>query len=367
MISLLRKKVSVLLTVLIIVFSAVGCGVNPGGVPWTERSPKEIFAESAPSVASITAGNNIGTGFVAQASYGKIYVVTNKHVFAQTQTALASTATLEFFGGKKAEGKLIGYDSYHDIAVVVADDDAINPLIFSYDYPKYAQSVMMIGNAHGQGLGAYDGIISVPDKRFDVSELRGAENIFVPVVQTTLPINSGCSGAPVFDLYGDVLGVGAYQTCYDPNDSDRPVTGMSYFISGVLVKEILRQAIAENPLGEKSASELFKLDCTLGAGGVISFASLGFAGKLSENGITVTHSSLSYGTEELSEGDVITHIGDTAVAGLSVSQVMALVMEYLDKDCMVLPVNWGEQISIRFTHDGLERNIYRNGVYKKNY
>lgn len=366
MISSLRKKALAVFAALIVAFSMLGCGVRPNGVVREQKSYEEIFASCSKSVATITAGNNSGTGFVAQAQNGKMYVVTNKHVFAQTQSALVGTATLEFFDGKKAEGKLIGYDSYHDIAVVVTDGDVL-PLAFSDDYPKYAQSVMMIGNAHGQGLGAYDGIISIPDKKFDVSEVRGTDNVFVPVVQTTVPINSGCSGAPVFDLYGDVLGVGAYQTCYDPGISNRPVDGMSYFISGVLAMKIVSQAIAENPNGEKSASELFKLDCTLTASGDISFASLGFTGTLGEDGIIVTHSSLSYGTEQLAEGDVVTHIGDTALAGLSVSQIMATVMEYLDKDCMPQVSTWGEQIRIRFSRGGVERNIYRNGVYKKNY
>ncbi len=345
-------------------FSAA-CGVKPDGVAVKPRTAEEIFPEVAPSVATVKSDYRRGTAFIADAVGGKIYLITNKHVFETGVSSLSETATLEFFDGRTAEGKLIGYDTYHDIAVIAADaftDNALSPLAFSHEETRYAQEAFMIGNALGRGLGAFDGIISVPDQKLAVTDKKT-----VPVVQTTVPINSGSSGAPVFDMYGYVLGVGCYQTCWDPIDPERPVDGMSYFVSSFIAEKILRQAIAENGDGSGGAKELFKIDCTLGSDGVLNFSGLGFSGVVGSDGIRVVSSDLEFGNERLEVGDVITHIGSAEVAGRSNSFAISAVMNFLGRDLMPQIAEWGELISLRFTRGDVIRNIHRQGVYEKKY
>ncbi len=359
------KTATVAVIVALLSFTSIACGIKPDGVVRAPREAEEIFPEVAPSVAVVKSDYNQGTGFVAAVKDNKMFLVTNKHVFEKGASVLSETAELEFFGGRTATGKLIGYDSYHDIAVIAADAfnaGALVPLTFSSDETRYAQRAFIIGNALGRGLGAFDGVISVPDQKLAVTDKKT-----VPVVQTTVPINSGCSGGPVFDMYGEVLGVGTYQTCKDPIDSERPVDGVSYFVSSFIVEKILYQAIEENGGGSAGAKELFKVDCTLGADGVINFSGLEFSGVVGADGVRVVSSLLVFGNERLEVGDIITHIGNVELAGKGSSFVMSTVMNYLARELMPQTAEWGEIISIRFRRGEITRTIHRQGVYEKKY
>ena len=350
----------------VIALFSCACGTAPNGTEREQKPMEEIFPAVSASVAAVKTDYNQGTGFVALSEENKMYLITNKHVFERDKTLICETATLEFFDGRIASGKLIGYDSYHDIAVIVADafsDNAVSPINFTSEELVYAQKAFIIGNALGQGLGVFDGIISVPDQKLSLKD----EKKTVPVVQTTIPINSGCSGGPVFDLYGNVIGVGVRQTCFDPFDENRPVDGVSYFVSSFIAEKILRQAVAENGSGELGARELFKLECTLGENGNINFTGLLFSGKVGKDGITVTSSTLEFGSEKLEAGDVITHIGNVSVENRSNAFVMSTVMNYLLRDSMPQVADWGDIITLKFKRGDIVRNIHRQGIYEKKY
>ena len=148
-----------------------------------------------------------GTGFVYKKSGDIAYVLTNHHVING-----GDRVNVTFTNGENVETKIIGSDSYADIAVLSVSSSKIISLV-------------KIGNSEAADVGdtvfavgaplesAYSwtvtrGILSGKDRMVEVSiNNSGTSDWVMKVMQTDTAINSGNSGGPLANVNGEVIGV----------------------------------------------------------------------------------------------------------------------------------------------------------------
>jgi serine protease Do len=139
--------------------------------------------------------SSLGSGFVIDAEEG--IIVTNNHVIEG-----ADDIEVNFADGSKLKAELVGADSKTDLAVLKVEP--VKPLtevpLGKSEQMRIGDWVMAIGNPFGLGGTVTVGIISARGR--DINS--GPYDNFI---QTDAAINRGNSGGPLFNMYGEVIGI----------------------------------------------------------------------------------------------------------------------------------------------------------------
>ena len=137
---------------------------------------------------------SLGSGFIIDPAG---YVVTNNHVI---EGADEITVILE--DGDEMKATLVGTDEKTDLALLKVNPSSPLPVARMGDSEKarVGEWVMAIGDPFGLGGTVTTGIISARNRDINA----GAYDDFI---QTDAPINRGNSGGPLFNMYGEVIGV----------------------------------------------------------------------------------------------------------------------------------------------------------------
>ena len=152
-----------------------------------------IFGYTSTAAAS-------GSGFVLSEDG---YIVTNYHVVEEVADSADVSITVSFQNGQSYTARLVGAEQSNDVAVLKIDASGLKPVILG-DSNQLAvgQAVMAIGNPLGELTYSLTvGLISALDRLITTS--MGTMNMF----QTNCVINAGNSGGPVFNSYGEVVGI----------------------------------------------------------------------------------------------------------------------------------------------------------------
>jgi serine protease Do len=139
---------------------------------------------------------SLGSGFVIDAAEG--IVVTNNHVIAD-----ADEIEVNFSDGSKLKAELIGTDTKTDIAVLKVDPTLKKMKEVPFgdsDQMRIGDWVMAIGNPFGLGGTVTVGIISARNRDIDAGP-------YDDFIQTDAAINRGNSGGPLFNMFGQVVGI----------------------------------------------------------------------------------------------------------------------------------------------------------------
>ncbi|MDR7035149.1 DegQ family serine endoprotease [Mesorhizobium sp. BE184] len=139
---------------------------------------------------------SLGSGFVVDAEQG--IVVTNNHVIAD-----ADDIEVNFSDGVTLKAELVGTDTKTDIAVLKVDAKKHKLTAVKFgdsNKMRIGDWVMAIGNPFGLGGTVTVGIISARNR--DINS--GPYDDFI---QTDAAINRGNSGGPLFNMYGEVIGI----------------------------------------------------------------------------------------------------------------------------------------------------------------
>ncbi len=203
-------------------------------------SAEEVYAQVSPCVVGIDvydSGADILSDPVAGGSgisVGNGYIVTNSHVIGnskQTSVKVILNTDEEF------SGKVVGYDTKTDIAVIKIDKTDLKAASFgNSDEVKVGSDALAIGNPLGQTFAGSltKGIISA------VNRSVGRSKNFVKYIQADVPINSGNSGGALLDMYGQVIGVTVFKIRPELN-----CEGMGFAIPSNTVKTVVDDIIAK--------------------------------------------------------------------------------------------------------------------------
>ncbi|HET7925623.1 MAG TPA: DegQ family serine endoprotease [Rhodanobacteraceae bacterium] len=158
---------------------------------------KRFFGPNAPVPHPRGGGQRVsmGSGFVISADG---YVLTNNHVVDG-----ADNVTVTLSDRRVLDAKVVGTDAQYDIALLKLTATNL-PVVSLGDSKsvKAGQWVVAIGSPFGFDHSVTAGIVSAVGRNFG-----GADQQYVPFIQTDVPINRGNSGGPLFNLNGQVVGI----------------------------------------------------------------------------------------------------------------------------------------------------------------
>jgi len=300
---------------------------SQGTAPVVDRSSlAKIAAEVQPTVVVISTGSGEGSGVIISADG---YIVTNNHVVA---SARGDTVTVTFNSGKKVQANIVGTDPRTDLAVVKASD-ASNLKFASWGDSEAVQvgdTVLAIGSPLGLQGSVTAGIVSALHRTITVGgeqqtpfDTGSARTTIGDAIQTDAPINPGNSGGALVNMSGQVVGINSAIATSGSTGN----IGVGFAISANKAKAVADQIIK----GEK-----------------VSHPFLGVAVDDAENGGAQIQQVTSGGPAAkagLQVGDVVTKIGDKAIAGRE------------DLVGAVQAGKVGEQLQITFVRSGSERTV----------
>ena len=168
-------------------------------------TPAQVYEQNLPSVVMIknqirgsyfsSGGTSTGSGFVISADG---YVVTNYHVVEG-----GGTLSVVLYDGTEYAATLIGYDNANDVALLKADATGLQAAALGdSDVLVVGDQVAAIGNPLGELTSTMTvGYISAKERDVNTSGFA------INMLQTDAAINSGNSGGPLFNMYGQVVGI----------------------------------------------------------------------------------------------------------------------------------------------------------------
>ena len=199
-------------------------------------SLQEIYQKNIPSVVSIICnkhnGNTTGTGVVLTENG---YIVTNAHVVED-----AASITIQLTDNRIFQAGLIGADEVSDLAVLFIQASDLIPAEFgdSTDL-RVGDSVTAIGDPLGVEFRGTmtDGIVSAINRDMTV------EGRTMTLIQTNAALNSGNSGGPLINCFGQVIGINTMKIGAFTDAAG--VEGLGFAIPSATVKDIVDQIISQ--------------------------------------------------------------------------------------------------------------------------
>ena len=171
-------------------------------------TPSEVFASNEKSVVGISStiqttsyggqisrGTSTGSGFILTEDG---YIVTNHHVI-EGATAVSVVLSTE----EEYDATIVGYDSLNDVAVLKIEATGLPAVTLgSSDDLVVGDYVVAIGNPLGALTATMTyGIVSGMNRQVTT------DSTIINMIQTDAAINSGNSGGPLFNMYGEVVGI----------------------------------------------------------------------------------------------------------------------------------------------------------------
>lgn len=188
------------------------------------------FGGNAPSSSSASA---TGTGVIITEDG---YIVTNAHVIYDSQygAGLSEKISVLVNDGERYDAEVIGYDTDCDLAVLKIKANGLVPAEFGdSDSLKLGESVTAIGNPLGFDLmnTVTGGMVSGLNRQITINDKE------MILLQTDAAINSGNSGGPLINKYGQVIGINSSKM--SASYSDTSIEGIGFAIPSNEVSRIV--------------------------------------------------------------------------------------------------------------------------------
>ena len=262
-------------------------------------SLQEIYERNIKSVVSInailTGGSSTGTGVILTEDG---YIVTNAHVVENAAAISVQLTDQDIF-----QAQVIGTDELSDLAVLKISASGLTPAQFGDSSSlRVGDTVVAIGDPLGvEFRGTYtDGIISGIDRDVDM------DGRTMTLLQTNAALNSGNSGGPLINCYGQVIGINTMKIGAFTDKAG--VEGLGFAIPSTTVKTIVDQLISQGYVSGRP---------TLGISGegLSSFYQHYYRMPAGLYITQVSQSSEAY-EKGVEEGDLLLSINDTPVTSM---------------------------------------------------
>ena len=200
-------------------------------------SLQEIYEKVFPSVASISCvldnGTSSGTGIVMSADG---YVITNYHVVDGARQIYVLLGENDRYAAT-----LVGSDETTDLAVLNVEAADLTPAEFGDSSAlRVGDMVVAIGDPLGTELRGTmtDGIVSAINRDLNLSGRQ------MTLIQTNAALNSGNSGGPLINCYGQVIGINTMKMS-SYSSTSATVEGLGFAIPIAAAKPVIDELIAQ--------------------------------------------------------------------------------------------------------------------------
>lgn len=262
-------------------------------------SLQEIYAKNIPSVVSISCAGSrstaSGTGVVLSPDG---YLVTNYHVISG-----AKEITVLLTDDRTFTAQSVGYDAVSDLAVLHIDAQDLTAARFgNSDSLRVGDTVVAIGDPLGvEFRGTYtNGIVSAINRDVEVNGRT------MTLIQTNAALNSGNSGGPLINCYGQVIGINTIKIGAFTDTAG--VEGLGFAIPSTQVKEIVDQIIAQGYVSGRP---------TLGISGeALSTFYQHYYRMPAGLYITQVDDRSDAAQKGVQVGDMLLYLGDTRITGM---------------------------------------------------
>ena len=190
-----------------------------------------MYDRVGPSAVSVLGedaeGYSVGTGVIFTEDG---YILTNYHVIDGC-SACQVWITDEYGVDSVYDALLVGGDADQDLAVLKIDAQGLTPAEFGVsDELSGGDPVYAIGNPLGLELRSTftDGIVSAVNRDVDV------DGVIMTLIQTNAALNSGNSGGPLINQYGQVVGINTIKMTSEYSN----VEGLGFAIPSTSVERI---------------------------------------------------------------------------------------------------------------------------------
>ncbi len=170
-------------------------------------TPAQVYEMNVASVVSVTTtipynngwtsgtSKGAGSGFILTADG---YILTNYHVIEGASQVHVATVDREEY-----EATVVGYDEFSDVALLKVEAQGL-PYVTAGDSDvlRVGDMVAAIGNPLGELASTQTvGYVSAKNR------MVNTDGTTLNMIQTDAAINSGNSGGPLFNMYGQVIGI----------------------------------------------------------------------------------------------------------------------------------------------------------------
>ena len=197
---------------------------------------QDIYQKNIASVVSIICSgqgsNSTGTGVIVSEEG---YIVTNAHVVDR-----ASAVSVQLMDDRVFSASLVGADEISDLAVLLISAEDLVPVQFGDSNAlRVGDTVAAIGDPLGMEFrGTFtDGIVSAINRDMIV------DGRTMTLIQTNAALNSGNSGGPLINCFGQVVGINTMKIGTFTDSAG--VEGLGFAIPSATVKDIVEQIISQ--------------------------------------------------------------------------------------------------------------------------
>ena len=170
-------------------------------------TPQQVYDRVTPSVVAVLGREeayssmvSVGTGVIFSPDG---YILTNCHVIAGCSNCTVLVTDIHGVDARY-DAKVVGYDEDADLAVLKVEAEDLPAAEFGVsDDLRVGDPVYAIGNPLGVELRntLTDGIVSAINRDVNV------DGVTMTLLQTSAALNSGNSGGPLINQYGQVIGI----------------------------------------------------------------------------------------------------------------------------------------------------------------
>lgn len=261
-------------------------------------SLQQIYEKAIASVVSIscttTSGSSSGTGVVLSTDG---YILTNAHV-VEGATSIEVLCTDE----RTLSASIIGADTISDLAVLHVDASDLSAAEFgNSDSLRVGDVVVAIGDPLGIELRGTmtNGIVSAINRDLKTNGRT------MTLIQTNAALNSGNSGGPLLNCYGQVIGINTMKI--GDSMSSAGVEGLGFAIPSTTAKQIVDQLLKQGYVSGRPS---------LGITGITLSTRELMLSRLPQGlYITEVDPDSSAAANGIKAGDVLLYLDDTRITG----------------------------------------------------
>ena len=247
-----------------------------------------------------------GTGIVMSEDG---YIITNAHCIYDNESeykcgkAVSVSVVMADDAETEYEAQIVGYDLETDLAVLKIDATGLTPAEFgNSDDLRVGEMVVAIGNPLGFELQntVTCGIVSALNREVTINEKD------MTLIQTDAAINSGNSGGPLLNGYGQVIGINSAKMSSTYGSAS--VEGLGFAIPITDAKEIIEDLISNGYVTGRPQFGITGVTVTESDAERLNMPQGVFV-------YSVTDGSAAYDAG-IRQGDVITAVEDTEITDM---------------------------------------------------